>query len=87
MDGHGHGPVADAMKIAPADLTQIAKQHGGEYPAGRVADIIRNGGGVLGHGSSAMLAWGIYFSEKHNPAMGKARIARLMDYLRDLQEK
>jgi mono/diheme cytochrome c family protein len=87
LDGHGHGPLADAMKTAPADLTQISKRNNGEFPAAKVADIIRNGGGVLGHGDSSMLAWGLYFSEKHNPAVGKAKIAALVDYLRDLQQK
>ena len=87
LDGCGHGPLAEAMKIVPADLTKISARHNGEFPAAKVADIIRNGGGVLGHGSSAMLAWGLYFSEKHKPEIAKARIAALVSYLRTLQEK
>ena len=86
-DGRGHGPVAAALKIAPSDLTQISARNNGEFPAAKVADIIRNGGGVLGHGSSAMLPWGNFFSEKHNPSIGKARIGALVSYLQTLQVK
>jgi mono/diheme cytochrome c family protein len=87
LDGRGDGPLAQAMKIVPTDLTRIAARHKGEFPSAKVADVIRNGGGVLGHGSSAMLAWGLYFSEKHNPAVGRARIAELVRYIQSLQEK
>jgi len=87
LDGRGHGPLAEAMKIVPADLTRIAARHKGQFPSAKVADVIRNGGGVLGHGSSAMLAWGLYFSEKHRPEVGRARIRRLVHYLESLQEK
>jgi mono/diheme cytochrome c family protein len=55
LDGKGVGPLADAMKLVPTDLTRLAARSGGEFQANRVADVIRNGGGVLGHGSSAML--------------------------------
>jgi hypothetical protein len=34
-----------------------------------------------------MLAWGRYFSERHNPAVGKARIKALVDYIESLQQK
>src|SRR4051795_8573394 len=30
--GKGNGPAAAALKTAPADLTQIARKHGGKYP-------------------------------------------------------
>ena len=34
-----------------------------------------------------MLAWGAFFSEKGNPAVGRARIAELARYIENLQEK
>lgn len=86
LDGRGQGPLAQAMKLIPADLTQIAAKHDGTFPAAKVSDIVRNGGAVLGHGSTAMLPWGLYFSERHNPAVGKARIKALVEYLMSLQE-
>ena len=86
LDGRGQGPLAEALKIIPADLTQIAVKHEGTFPDAKVADVIRNGGAVLGHGSTAMLPWGLYFSERHKPAVGKARIKALVEYLKSLQE-
>jgi mono/diheme cytochrome c family protein len=86
-DGRGNGPLAPAMKTAPADLTKIATRNKGEFPSAKVADVIRNGGGVLGHGSTAMPAWGLDFSEKHNPTVARGRIAGLVRYIESLQEK
>ena len=85
LDGHGQGPLAAAMKITPADLTRISAAHGGEFPDAKIADVIRNGGNVLGHGTGAMLPWGIYFSERHKPEVGKARIKALVAYIKSLQ--
>lgn len=87
LDGHGQGPLAEAMKITPADLTKIAAQHGGEFPDAKIADVIRNGGAVLGHGSRAMMPWGLYFSERHKPEVGKARIKALVAYIKSIQAK
>lgn len=87
LDGRGSGPLAQAMKIAPTDLTRIAAQNKGEFPSAKIADVIRNGGGVLGHGTSAMLPWGKYFSEKHNPEVGRGRINALVGYIESLQAK
>ena len=85
LDGRGQGALAQAMKLVPADLTQIATKHDGAFPDAKVSDVIRNGGAVLGHGSRAMLPWGLYFSERHKPAVGKARIKALVAYLKSLQ--
>jgi mono/diheme cytochrome c family protein len=87
LDARGHGPLAAAMKLVPADLTQIATKHGGEFPDAKIADIIRNGGALLGHGSRAMMPWGLYFSERHKPEVGRARIKALVAYIKSLQEK
>jgi mono/diheme cytochrome c family protein len=87
LDGRGGGPLAEAMKVVPTDLTRLAVRSNGEFPSNRVADVIRNGGGVLGHGSSAMLAWGNYFAEKGQPKVAKERIAELVGYIKSLQQK
>jgi mono/diheme cytochrome c family protein len=87
LEGLGNGPLADAMKISPANLTLLAARHQGTYPAARIADVIRNGGGVLGHGSTAMLPWGIFFSERGKPEVAKARIKALVEYIETIQEK
>ena len=85
LDARGQGPLAAAMKIVPADLTRIAAEPGGEFPDAKIADVIRNGGAVLGHGSRAMLPWGLYFSERHKPEVGRARIKALVAYIKSLQ--
>jgi mono/diheme cytochrome c family protein len=87
LEGYGNGPLADAMKIAPSDLTRIAAKHGGAFPAAKVSDVIRNGGGVLGHGSPAMPAWGLYFAEKRKPEVLRERIKALVDYIESIQQK
>jgi mono/diheme cytochrome c family protein len=87
LEGYGNGPLADAMKIAPSDLTRLAAAHGGEFPSAKVSDVIRNGGGVLGHGTPAMPAWGLYFAEKRQPEVLRARVKALIDYLESIQAK
>jgi mono/diheme cytochrome c family protein len=87
LDGRGAGPLADAMKLAPTDLTRLSAGNNGEFPSNKVSDVIRNGGNVLGHGSSAMLAWGTYFAERGEPKVTKERIAALVAYIKSLQQK
>ncbi len=87
LDGTGDGPLAAALQIAPSNLTRIAVEHNDTFPAAKVADVIRNGGGVLGHGSTAMLAWGLYFSEKRKPEVARARIKALVAYIESIQQK
>ncbi len=87
IDGTGDGPLAAALQIAPTNLTRITVEHDDEFPSAKIADVIRNGGGVLGHGSTAMLAWGLYFSEKRKPEVARARIKALVDYIASMQEK
>jgi mono/diheme cytochrome c family protein len=85
LEGTGNGPLADAMKIAPSDLTRVAAEHGDEFPSAKVSDVIRNGGGVLGHGSPAMPAWGLYFSEKRRPEFARERVKALVEYIGSIQ--
>src|SRR5579863_5841414 len=42
-DAKGDGPAAPALKHAPADLTTLAKRHGGKLPDSYVANVLRNG--------------------------------------------
>jgi mono/diheme cytochrome c family protein len=87
LDASGTGPLAAAMQIAPSDLTRISIEHDGTFPSAKVADVIRNGGGVLGHGSTAMLAWGTYFAERGKPEVARGRIKALVDYIESIQQK
>jgi mono/diheme cytochrome c family protein len=88
----GDGPVASFFKLAPPDLTYLAKRRGGQYPAEEVASII-DGRDIHGpHGSRKMPVWGmeLYYADTGNPDKQKQveeLIDRLVEYLRNLQKK
>ena len=88
-DGKGHGPAGSALKVAAADLTTLAKHHGGEFPTDLVTNVLRFGPGVAAHGSSDMPTWGGIFRymDNYNQAVVQKRIKNLCDYLISLQEK
>lgn len=62
MDGKGDGPMAEVLKTKPTDLTQIAKNAGGDFPANKVMQSIDGTMAVRGHGSAEMPVWGERFS-------------------------
>ncbi|HYU47110.1 MAG TPA: hypothetical protein VEK84_13155, partial [Terriglobales bacterium] len=39
-DAKGNGPAASALKVAPMDLTALARQNGGKYPALKVTSVL-----------------------------------------------
>jgi mono/diheme cytochrome c family protein len=84
----GEGPAASALKNPPADLTALAKNNGGKFPAERVASILR-GQGVTAHGSKEMPVWGPVFwqmSHGHETEV-QQRVRNLTHYIETLQEK
>jgi mono/diheme cytochrome c family protein len=89
LDAKGHGPARAALKIPAADLTTLAKRHGGEFPYDLVTNVLRFGPGVAAHGSSDMPTWGGIFRymDNYNQAAVQKRIKNLCDYLASLQEK
>jgi len=88
-DGRGAGPAAAALRTPPADLTTLAKRHGGKFPSDYVASVLRFGLPIVAHGSSDMPTWGPIFGtlEGNNEVVVKQRIKSLCDYLGTLQEK
>jgi hypothetical protein len=91
MDGKGQGPVASDLRTPPADLTQIAKRRGGEFPVGEIAAIIDGRTEVRGHGSRAMPVWGERFSEQVGGGSLGEEVVRgnllvLMQYLQSIQQ-
>ncbi len=62
-DGRGDGPVSPALGEKPADLTQIAAAHGGEFPLTAVIEAIDGTRTVRAHGVSDMPVWGEVFGE------------------------
>ena len=58
IDAKGDGPIADQLKTPPADLTQLAKTNGGEFPLGAVYEKIDGRREVKAHGPREMPVWG-----------------------------
>ncbi|HUJ94427.1 MAG TPA: c-type cytochrome [Terriglobales bacterium] len=88
-DAKGDGPAAAALKQAPADLTMLAKQNGGKYPADKVTSILRGQASLAAHGNQEMPVWGPVFwsmSQGHEEML-QLRIANLNRYLESLQVK
>jgi mono/diheme cytochrome c family protein len=96
MDAKGDGPVAASLKKKPADLTMLAKNNGGVYPAQEVYDFIDGSKTAAGHGTREMPLWGNAFMSRtgQQAAMGagpltedqvKAKINRLVKYIKTLQ--
>jgi len=88
-DAKGDGPAARALKQAPADLTILAKQNGGKYPADKVTSILRGQSKLVAHGDQDMPVWGPVFwkiSQGHEEQV-QMRITNLNRYLESIQEK
>jgi len=81
----GNGPAAEALKKAPADLTQIARKNGGKFPKVQVMRIIDGEDSVQAHGSRAMPIWGKIFRSMENQASETLRVNALMEYIESLQ--
>ena len=88
IDGKGHGPAADALKMPPADLTALRQKNGGKFPSGRVTRVIEGADTVTAHGSSDMPTWGPIFQslDPTNGALTKLRIANLAKYIESMQQ-
>lgn len=88
-DAKGSGPAAAALNSKPADLTALAKNNGGKFPADRVMSILRGEATVTAHGNRDMPVWGPVFwkmSQGH-PAELQQRVTNLTHYLESLQAK
>ena len=87
-DAKGNGPAAPALKGPIPDLTTLAKNNGGKYPADHVASVLRFGtGGLIAHGSKDMPIWGPLFSAMGSSSTETLRISNLTHYLETLQVK
>jgi mono/diheme cytochrome c family protein len=87
-DAKGDGPAAASLKVAPANLTELAKKNNGKFPADHVSSTLRSG--VSGaHGSVDMPVWGPLFSRVsgNDDTIVQMRIANLVHYLESLQAK
>jgi mono/diheme cytochrome c family protein len=87
--GIGDGPMADALRHQPADLTILSKANGGSFPSARIYRIIE-GRDVPSHGNREMPVWGDVFKTRR-PATSRdtsqARIAAIVEYLQSIQRQ
>ncbi|HET6389189.1 cytochrome c [Hyphomicrobium sp.] len=91
-DGSGNGPTAQYLKVKPADLTTISKRANGQFPAARIAEILRYGGDIPGHGPREMPLWGKVFSKKGGGGRAGGNYSRtavieLLKYVKSIQKK
>lgn len=95
--GKGDGPYATSLTVKAPDLTVLAKNNGGVFPANRVFELIDGRAEVQGHGPREMPVWGEdYLSQAgrefddypiNREAFVRGRILALIDYLYQLQAK
>ncbi len=87
--GTGDGPMAELLKIVPADLTRLAADNGGELPAERIYQAIDGRLDIAGHGSRRMPVWGIGFQDPGRDTdqeeAVRDKILDLVAYLKILQ--
>jgi len=84
----GDGPVAEHLKVKPADLTSIAARRGGEFPFQNVVQIIDGRKQVKGHGHGEMPVWGDAFKVASGGAseeQAQKKIEQLAHYLWTIQ--
>jgi mono/diheme cytochrome c family protein len=87
VSGHGNGPAAAALKVAPADLTLISQRAGGKFPFATVKSKITGEDVIAAHGSRDMPTWGPLFRSVDPNSVAELRLTNLIKYLEDLQAK
>jgi mono/diheme cytochrome c family protein len=84
----GTGPMAAVLKVHVANLTEIAKRNGGQFPFERVARRIEGTEpGTVAHGTKEMPIWGPLFSQvTTDQDFGRVRIHNLAKYIQSIQK-
>lgn len=86
----GDGPLASSMTRKPADLTEIAKRNGGQFPPELVFRTIDGRQPIRGHGGPDMPVWGDAFARSRDggdPERVKTMIQSLVDYIESIQAR
>ena len=97
MDAKGNGFLVASLKVAPPDLTLLAKNNGGVFPADRISSVIDGRAQVATHGPRDMPVWGTRYAvnaAEHfvdvpydQESYIRAHILILVDYLNRVQQK
>ena len=73
--GLGDGPIATALKKAPADLTTLTRRNGGMFPRAAVAAVLAGTGRAIpSHGTTDMPAWGPLFRAFESEDRARVRV-------------
>ena len=86
--GRGDGPLAEVLIKKPSDLTQIAKNNLGVYPADLVFAMISGRNSVMGHQSFQMPRFWQRFEQvtgERGFDKPEVRIKAIVDYLATIQ--
>ena len=84
----GDGPLASSMSRKPANLTEIAKRNGGQFPSELVFRTIDGRQPIRGHGGPDMPVWGDAFAKSREAGDAervKTVIQSLVDFLASIQ--
>jgi mono/diheme cytochrome c family protein len=86
-EAKGNGPASKALAKTPADLTTIAKRHGGTFSQNDVENMILGTGEPLAHGTREMPIWGPIFQavNSSDQNLAKLRLSNLVGYLKSIQ--
>ena len=97
LDAKGDGVFGQALKVVPPDLTLLARNNGGVFPAERVSGVIDGRIQIVSHGPRDMPIWGERYAVD---AAGRfpeipyaqetyirARVLQLVEYLSRIQQK
>ena len=88
FEGRGDGPLAEVLIKTPADLTQIAKNNVGLYPADKVFAMIAGSENIVGHQSFQMPKYWERFKQSEGQRgvdTADVRIKAIVDYLATIQ--
>jgi len=88
VNAEGDGRVAPLMNIAVPNLRTLTQRSGGTFPTEAVAAYIDGRTPAAPHGSRTMPVWGDFLlipGEKGGEELVRARIAALVEFIRQLQ--
>lgn len=85
QEGKGDGPLAEHLKVPPADLTVISQANDGTFPFEEVRSKIDGRETVRGHGPADMPVWGDAFQTTDTEEQAQQRIEELTHFLWSIQ--
>jgi len=86
--GEGDGPIADALRYRPTDLTALARHAKGKFDPEKVHQMIDGRVPVKGHGGPDMPLWGEAFKRSgdgYSEAAIRERIDLIVKHLESIQ--